>query len=162
MRILQSAAVLASTVALMSVAACGSSTAHPAATPSGTRRPGDFAAYASCLRQHGVNIPTARPTGRPAGGMFNGASRQALAACRSLAPRRSGRGMQEMQAFRSCLTDHGVSMPTPSPGMRPPGARRSPGTERFGGLNTSDPKTAKALKICRPLLPTRSPRPSPS
>jgi len=62
-----------------------------------------------------------------------------------------------------------VKLPTPTPGagrtpgaQRSPGARRTPGAGQFGGFDTSDPKVAKAMKICRPLLPTMSPRPSPS
>lgn len=174
MRIIQGGAVLASVAALLFSSACGSSdgttaSARPSASASAS---GGFAAYVDCLRQHGVKIPTARPSGRPTGrpaggGMFGGggANQAAVQACRSLAPRfQNGRGMQELQAFRSCLSDHGVTMPTPSPGaVRTPGARRTPGGGMFGGrFDTSDPKIAKAMKICRPLLPTRGPRPSPS
>lgn len=177
MRILTCGAVLVSAAALMTSAACGSSGGKAAASPSGSAASiagGDFAAYAQCLRQHGVNIPTAPPGGQPSGppgrrfGGLAGANREALQACRSLAPRPGGRGMQELQAFRSCMKDHGVSPATPSPGVprspgtgRTPGAFRSPGSGLPGRLNTSDPKVAKALKICRPLLPTPSPRPSP-
>lgn len=178
MRIIKGGVVLATAAALLGSAACGSSggTAAAASSSPAASGRGGFAAYAQCLRQHGVTIPTARPTpgqgGRPGGGFgFRGlasANPQALQACRSLMPQRRGPGMQAMQAFRSCLSDHGVTMPTPSPGaMRPqgartPGVRRSPGAGLFGRLDTADPKVAKALKTCRPLLPTFSPRPSPS
>ena len=167
MRILQGGAVLASVAALLFSAACGSSGGKASATPSGTSGSGGFAAYAGCLRKHGVNIPTARPSGRPSrrpgGGFFGGGNQRAMRACRSLAPQRQGGGMQEMQAFRRCLSDHGVRLPTPAPGaVRSPGVRRSPGAGRFGGFNTADPKVAKAMKTCRPLLPSLSPRPSPS
>lgn len=77
--------------------------------------------------------------------------------------------MQELQAFRSCLSDHGVKLPTPTPGARPPRGQRSPGARRtpgagglLGRFDTSDPKVAKAVKTCRPLLPTPTPRPSSS
>jgi hypothetical protein len=149
MRVLQGGAIVA--VLLLS-AACGSSgksAAAPSASASG------FAAYAACLRQHGVNVPTARPSGRP--GFVGGVNASARRACQSLAPQRQRQGLQELQAYRGCLSDHGVTLPRPS---RSPGARRSPGA--FGRLNTADPKVAKAVKICRPLLPTFSPRPSPS
>ncbi len=178
MRIIKGGVTLATAVALLGSAACGSSGGKATAsssTPAGSAS-GGFAAYAQCLREHGVNIPTSRPTARPGGraggfGFRNlaNANPQALQACRSLMPQRRGPGMQALQAFRSCLSDHGVTLPTPSPGaVRPPGAartpgvRRSPGAGMFGRLNTADPKVAKALKTCRPLLPTRSPRPSPS
>jgi hypothetical protein len=184
MRILQGGVLLASAAALLFSAACGTSGGKASAAPSGSASAsGGFAAYADCLRQHGVNIPTARPSmrpsgrpsGRPGGGFLGGANQQAIQACRSLAPQGGRRGfgfggrpMQETQAFRSCLSDHGVTLPTPTPGVRPPGAQRSPGARRapgaglFGRLDTSDPKVAKAFKTCRPLLPTFSPRPSPS
>lgn len=173
MRVLSGGVLLASATALLFTAACGSSGGKTSSSPSASAgAPGGFAAYAACLRQHGVNIPTARPTGQPNGGGFfggGGMNQQARQACQSLAPRGrfGGRGMQELQAFRSCLSDHGVQLPTPTPGARrPPGARRSPGARRtpgeglFGRFGTSDPKVAKAVKICRPLLPTPTPRPS--
>jgi hypothetical protein len=180
MRILNGGAMLASAAALVVAAAgCGSSGGKTAATPSGSAAgTGGFAAYAACLREHGVKIPTARPSGRPSGrpgrqgGGFGGSgqvSQEARNACQSLAPQGQRRGMQELQAFRSCLADHGVTLPTPTPGAvrspnagRTPGARRSPETRFLGGLKTSDPKVAKALQTCRPLLPTFSPRPSAS
>jgi hypothetical protein len=179
MRILQGGAVLASAAALLFTAACGSSSDKTSSASSASAGPG-MAAFTDCLRQHGVTIPTSRPTarpsgnasGRPGGGFFggDGADRQALQACRSLAPRRPGRGvaMQALQAYRSCLSDHGVKLPTPAPGAartpgapRTPGMRRSPGAGMFG-LNTADPKVAKAVKTCRPLLPSLTPRPSAS
>lgn len=182
MRILHGGVLLASAAALLFSAGCGSSGGKTSAAPSGSASAsGDFAAYAACLRQHGVNIPTARPTARPTGrstarpggGFFGGgANQQALQACRSLAPQRGGglgaRGMQELQAYRSCLSDHGVTLPTPSPGMRSPDAQRSPGARRtpgggfLGRFDTSDPKVAKAVRTCRPLLPTFSPHPRPT
>jgi hypothetical protein len=185
MRILHGGVLLASAAALLFSAGCGSSGGKTSAAPSpSASASGGFAAYTACLRQHGVNIPTTRPTarpsGRPGGGGFfgggggGGANQQAIQACRSLAPRRGAgggfgaRGMQELQAFRSCLSDHGVTLPTPTPGMRSPGAQRSPGARRtpgggfLGSFDTSDPKVAKAVKTCRPLLPTFSPRPRPT
>jgi hypothetical protein len=180
MRILHSGALLASASALLFSAACGSSGGNASATPSGrASASGGFTAFAACMRQHGANVPTARPTARPSrgdggGGFFgNGANRQAIQACRQLAPRGGAggfgaRGMQELQAFRSCLSDHGVTLPTPTPGARTPGAERSPGAHRtpgdglLGRFDTGDPKVANAVKICRPLLPTFSPRPRPA
>jgi hypothetical protein len=182
MRILHGGAMLASAAALFLCAGCGSSGGKATAAPSGSAGAtgaGGFAAYAACLRQHGANIPTARPSTRPSdqagqrgGGFrraFGGVSQQARDACQSLMPQGQRRGMQEMQAFRSCLADHGVTLPTPTPGAvrspdpsRTPGVRRSPGMRFLDGLKTSDPKVAKALQTCRPLLPTFSPRPSSS
>ncbi|GII65229.1 hypothetical protein Skr01_53140 [Sphaerisporangium krabiense] len=78
-------------------------------------------------------------------------TRQALEACRSLMPggfgqgRRPGGGMDAsaLQAFRTCMKDNGAELPE-NGGMR--------------GLKTEDPAIAKALKKCRPLLPTMPPR----
>lgn len=176
MRIIKGGVVLATAAALLGSAACDSSGGTAAASSSasaGSTRGGGFAAFAACLRRHGVNVPTVRPSDRLDGGFgfrnLGSADPQALQACRSLAPQRRGPAMRELLAFRSCLADHGVTLPTPSPGaMRSPGAartpgiRRSPGAGLFGRLDTADPKVAKALKTCRPLLPTFSPRPSPS
>lgn len=169
--------MLASAAALLLCGACGSSGGKASASPSGstgTARGNGFAAYAACLRQHGVNIPTARPSGQAGQGgggfrRFGQVSQEARQACQSLAPQRQRQGMQEMQAFRSCLSDHGVTLPAPTPGAvrspnanRTPGARRTPGMRFLNGLKTSDPKVAQAVKTCSPLLPTFSPRPSSS
>ncbi len=176
MRILRTGAVLASTAALLCATACVSSSGDKtSATPSGAARSSGaagFTAFADCLRQHGVKVPTARPSGRVGGGGgggsigggggFGGTNAKAVQACRSLMPQfgNRGRAMQELQAFRSCLSDHGVKQPTPDP-SRTPDARRVPGG-RFGQFDTSDPKFVKAMKVCRPLLPSRTPRPSSS
>ncbi len=180
MRTLHGGVLLASAAALLFTAACGSSGGGASATPSASgsgsaASSGGFAAYAACLRQHGANVPTVRPTvrptarpsGRAGGGFLGGADQQAVQACRSLAPRGLGGGlghaMQELQAFRSCLSDHGVKLPTAAPGARrTPGAARTPGGGLLGRFDTSDPKVAKAFKTCRPLLPSFSPRPSPT
>ncbi|MCX5387130.1 hypothetical protein [Streptomyces sp. NBC_00083] len=128
--------------------------------PAGSGRPGGW--------------PSGRPSGRPSGGArhsggggggggfggFGGgasadpAQRQAAQACASLRPQFGGRGAggdsTAMKAFTSCLKDHGVVLPSASPGAG--GGMR--------GLNTADPKTAGALGICKTLLPQRTPNPS--
>ncbi|MFJ4407065.1 hypothetical protein [Streptomyces sp. NPDC088910] len=114
-----------------------------------------------------------RPSGRPSGGFGGGsggfggfggesadpATQKAMEACASLRPQFNGqRGggpggdSSAFQAFTSCLKDHGVTLPTPSPTTRRGGFGFG-----FGDLNTSDPKTAKAYTTCKPLLPTRPP-----
>jgi hypothetical protein len=90
------------------------------------------------------------------------ATQQAMEACASLRPQFDGRGgpgaggggggdSTAYKAFTSCLKDHGVVLPTASPGASPGGAR---------GLDTADPKAAKAYETCRALLPERSASPS--
>ncbi|MFE9423815.1 hypothetical protein ACFYNO_12735 [Kitasatospora sp. NPDC006697] len=148
--------------------ATAASTGGAAASPSASDGKGaGMAAYTDCLRQHGVAIPTGRPSGRPTdrptdrpsgspggggGGFFGGGSadparQAAMQACASLRPQGgSGRGgnggfnSTAMQAFTSCLKDHGVTLPA-SGGLR--------------ALNTADPNTAAAYKTCEPLLPAR-------
>jgi hypothetical protein len=64
----------------------------------------------------------------------------ALAACRSKLPTGIGNPLNStaFQAYRSCLKDHGVTLPANG------GA---------GSINRSDPKVQAAMKICQPLLP---------
>jgi hypothetical protein len=71
-----------------------------------------------------------RPTPGPGGGFGRG--------------RFGGRDDSALRAFRTCMKDNGAELK--------PGA--------FRDLKTPDPKTAKALKKCRPLMPAR-PTPSP-
>ncbi|MFE9401624.1 hypothetical protein ACFYNY_07600 [Streptomyces sp. NPDC006530] len=155
------------------LAACSSSAsgaqtkpAAPAsASSSGSAQGMD--AYRQCLAQHGVTMAlrpsgSGRPrgTGRPGG--FGGgesadpAQRQAVQACASVRPRFGGRGAgggdgSALKAFSGCLKDHGVVLPSPSPGGG--GVR---------GLNTADPSTARAFQVCKALLSERRATPTPS
>jgi len=158
-------------------------TAQPSASGSASGS-AQFTAYRNCLSQHGVTMPTGRPGGggfsrnpsdRPTGGFsrnpsdrpsgrpggnggggfggFGGASadpsaQAALKACASLAPQGgfSGRGGASggpggtaLAAYTSCMKDHGITVPANG------GAR---------SVNTADPKTAAAYKVCKALLPT--------
>ncbi|WP_053730205.1 hypothetical protein [Streptomyces sp. WM6378] len=164
--------------ACSSSAAAPSTQAKPAASSSAGAKGMD--AYRQCLAQHGVTMaPRPSGSGRPegagrpsgaarrpgAGGGFGGfgggasadpAQRQAAQACASQRPQFNGRGGGDstaMKAFTSCLNDHGVVLPSASPGAG--GGMR--------GLNTSDPKSAQAFAVCKALLPQRhSGAPSPS
>ena len=63
----------------------------------------------------------------------------ALAACKSTLPTRgSVINNSAVQAYRSCLSDHGVTLPT---------------TGGAGSINRNDPKVAAAMKTCQALLP---------
>ena len=179
------------------LAACGSSSKTTAASNAKPGGANSIQAYVSCLNQHGVKItvpsgaartrPSGRPTGaRPSfspgagrsfpaggfggggfgggGGIFGNPSSPptgvsqstwtaALAACKSVQPtfNRSGGGgfgggnSTAFQAYLNCLQSHGVSA--------------SAGPNAF---NTSDPKTAAAMKTCAPLRPTGRPTAAPS
>ncbi|GGY43228.1 hypothetical protein GCM10010326_41860 [Streptomyces xanthochromogenes] len=168
--------------ACSSSAASGSAQAKPTASASAAAKGMD--AYRQCLAQHGVTMAprpsgsgrpkgAGRPSGatrRPGGGGFGGfgggasadpAQRQAAQACASERPQFNGRGAggadsTAMKAFTSCLKDHGVVLPSASPGAGGGGLR---------GLNTTDPKSASAFQVCKALLPQRrsdSPAPSSS
>ncbi|MFF1339727.1 hypothetical protein ACFVYT_17765 [Streptomyces sp. NPDC058290] len=130
-------------------------------------------AYRQCLAQHGVTMaPRPSGSGRPSGGTrgpgagadgWGGASggsgrgasadpqrREATQACADLRPQFNGRGGgpggdgSAMKAFSSCLKDHGVVLPSASPGGSP-----------VRGLPTSDPQSAQAFETCKALLPQR-------
>jgi hypothetical protein len=130
-------------------------------------------AYLTCLRQHGVNVPTARPsvrpTARPSGGFGSPSSamlkaRQACAKLRPAGGFGGGRFAAAFQAFRTCMASHGETIPSARPTAPPasPPASGAPRADRFlNGLNPADPKVAAALKACQPKLPT-FPRPSAS
>jgi hypothetical protein len=139
--------------------------ANAAPSASGGSQQAD--AYRQCLTQHGAKAPSGRPSGRPSGqpsggggGGFGGgqsadpAFQQAAQACASLRPQGGGFGgasgganASAISAFTSCMKDHGVVVPSASPGSQGNVMR---------GLNTADAKTAQAYTSCQALLPQRS------
>jgi hypothetical protein len=150
---------------LVLVAGCGvvgSSSSSPSSAS------GSFSAYQTCLRQHGVSIPTARPTGGPGGfggGGDSSAFQQARQACASLRPSGGfggggfgGQFASEIQAFRSCMAAHGETIPSTRPTAPPspePSASASSEPDRFlNGLNPANPGVAAAVKACQSKLPT--------
>jgi hypothetical protein len=181
------AVALASGAALL--VACGSSGSKSASSAGSSASAKSAAsgaagmdAYRQCLQQHGVTLPSGRPggggfggghpsgrpsswpTARPSGsaragrggwggfGGYAGASadpktQQAMKACASERPSFGGGASggtggfdsSAFKAFQSCLKDHGVAVASASP----------------GAYNTSNPKYAKAFKVCGVLLPQR-------
>lgn len=169
--------VVTGCAALLLAAGCGGSSGGGSGGTASSEANGRdrFSAYLDCLRGQGIAVPNAtrtgrpwpegsgRPTARPSGmpsvrpsGMPGGRGgvdrfrpegvddttwQKAQAACRSVLPtgRPSfGPGRRgESAAYRNCLSDHGVQL-----------------TE---GMNTADPKTARAMKACAVLRPTASP-----
>ena len=101
-----------------------------------------------------------RPPGGTGGGgrpsiSIPGVSQQdvqaAFSACQSKLPNGGrfgggGANAQDLQAYTSCLGDHGVKVPTPGSGAQPGGPAG------LGALR-SDPKFAAANKVCAALLP---------
>jgi len=125
--------------------------------------------------------PSNRPSARPSGGTGNGGGfggaggffgnqppagvdqatwDKAMQACASVRPSfgagNGGANNSELVAYRNCLTEHGVVLPS--------GAARGGGAGGgFAGLNTADPKVAAAMTACAPLRPTGgAPRPTPT
>jgi hypothetical protein len=131
--------------------------------PNGTR----LAAFRTCMSNHGITLPQRRRTGTGDSGAsgasgFTGGSggggggfanrfaqppagvdptkyQDALNACRSQLPTGGGNfNSSAFQAYRSCLQDHGVTLPAQG-GVR--------------SLKMSDAKVQAAMKTCQPLLP---------
>ena len=102
------------------------------------------------------------------GGFAGGAGGQkfqkAFQACRGTLPAggfRGGRGgdPQALQAYLSCLRDHGVNVPAFTRPSTPPAGGSGPVGPNGRGQSAlravrNDPKFAAANKTCRPLLPT--------
>jgi hypothetical protein len=111
------------------------------ARPSGSfsRPPGGFSRAPGASRG---------PGGGGFGGLFgspNPSTSAARAACASLLPAGAVGGGRTISAttfaaFKSCMSDNGVTITTTNP------------QQAMQGLNRSDPKTAAALKICQPIL----------
>ena len=145
--------IVAGMVAL-TLGACRSGTGS---TPEAAGR--RFAAYRQCLEDHGAT-PRARGTdpvtGNTADAATFGAARRA---CRGLRPagglRGGGIDAGPRAAFRRCMADHGVTLPTAGLPATGPGPKASGGVARGGmlnGLDRNDPVVAKALESCRSLL----------
>jgi hypothetical protein len=155
-------------VAVVILSGCGGGSGSPKkASPSTTVGSTNGAAgnaaslkkFQDCLAQHGVTIPSTTPGatfpaggpgaggdgpqgGPPGGPGGSGAPSAAIQACQSLAPAGlgSGRGQQALQAFVSCMSDHGVKLTAADPAV----------------LRTVD-RTTPAYKACSPLLPSGAP-----
>ena len=115
--------------------------------------------FDSCLKKHGVTVPTfgggTPPTGGAGGsnppGGFSGNSKMkaALKACSIYLPKGpqfgSGAGASStaFAAYRNCMTLHHVTLPKGTSGSAPPA----------GSAVTSNPNYKKANAACSALLP---------
>jgi hypothetical protein len=105
---------------LLGVSACGAAaTASPAAASSSS--PGGASAYLNCLREHGVTGSGRGTSGAsaPAGSTPSSSTiSNARQACASLRPSGGFGGAGGFSAalskFESCLSAHGVTLPSPS------------------------------------------------
>jgi hypothetical protein len=156
-------AVVVAGLATMLIAGCGSASGS---TPlAGSSSSPSFTAYLSCLRQHGVDVPTRSPSpgsfrgfGGSGSSSGNSTFQKAQQACASLRPSRGFPGgfggfSTAIKAFRSCMSDHGEPIPTTRPASPPPSG--SSRVDRFlNGLNPDNSKVAAALKACESKLPS--------
>ncbi|HUI49709.1 MAG TPA: hypothetical protein VL119_13510 [Acidimicrobiia bacterium] len=92
----------------------------------------------------GGGDPAARFNNPPAG-VDPTKYKDALAACRSTLPTGNGafQNNSAFAAYRSCLADHGVTLP----------AAGSAGNTTGTTFSRNDPKVQAAMKTCAPLLP---------
>ena len=159
-------AALAGGGVLALVTACGTATAAPgaagaavAATSSSASSAGaSQAAYVSCLREHGANVPTTMPTAKPTAGAATAHKGTgaipvaARTACASLRPHANQKNTA-LEAFDACMSAHGEAIPAKQPA---PAASPAPtGPARFlHGLNPDNAQVATDLKACEAKLPT--------
>jgi hypothetical protein len=139
-----------------------------AAAPAASGDTAARTAYRACLAQHGATLATG--TANKGAGTGSPADQAARQACASLRPaggfggNRGAIGATVLAAFRSCMSGHGVMIPTAAASATPTSS--STGTGRrggvLGGLNRNDPKVKAALAVCQKLLPSRGPSPSSS
>ncbi len=163
-------AVAVAGLVTMLVAGCGAASGSAASAGSSSS---SFSAYLSCLKQHGVSVPS--PSASPGGGFggfgnFGGsgsssnssAFQKARQACASLRPSFGSGGFpgggfsgfaSAIKAFRTCMSDHGEPIPTTRP-TSPPAAGSDPADRFLNGLNPGNSKVAAALKACESKLPS--------
>jgi len=159
-------------VAMLMAACGGGGTAAAKGSTSTTSRSASFAAYRTCLSQHGVTLPSfprgtgtsssTPPSGGFPGGGFGGAGAlrnnpkfaSAAKACNSLRPSggfgRSGFNSAAFDAYRNCLKLHGVTLPSGGPGSSTSGVPSVPPTT----FDTSNPTFQAAESACAALRPS--------
>lgn len=155
--------------ACSSAAASGSTTSKPSGAASST-------AYFDCLKQHGVTLPSftpgtsgsTRPSFVPGSGFTPGSGgggfrsnptfEKAATACKSLRPSggfggfggfggSGGFNSSAFAAYRNCLSLHGVTLPTRTPGTA--ASSTPPST-----FDESSPTVKAAMQACAALRPS--------
>ena len=162
-RILRYCAILIATPLVL--AACGGGSGSAKASASGdstttTAKGAQGAAFADCLKQHGVTLPAgfgnggppsggtpgSLPAGQTPGSLPAGVDTQKLqSAMQACGGGRGfpggGQNSQAFQAYTACLRDHGVKVPTQTGSSTPPTFDRN--SSAFAAAN----------KVCSALLP---------
>lgn len=162
---------IATAAVAFSLAGCGGSGGNDSAAATNTSTAGgDTDAFRDCLKEHGVDLPDdfgqggpgqgqppaggQAPTGPPSGGQPFGDDpelQEAFNACQDQAPAGTVGGApdsQALQAYTSCLRDHGVDIPDQSTSTST-GQSTTPPT-----FDRNDPDFAAASEACQALLPT--------
>src|SRR4051812_34964300 len=143
-------------------------TGLPTADTSGSASPsapgGDLAAFAACIRDHGVNVPQVAP-GTDAREWIreqaeaNPAFDAAAQACASLAPdvgsgeahQLTARELEQYRAFAVCMRAHDIEVSDPDPtGNMQVGGRLASATR---AELEADPGYRAAYDACKALLP---------
>lgn len=164
---------IAAAAAAVSLAGCGGGGGNSSAAATNTSAAGgDTNAFRDCLKEHGVDLPDnlgqgapgqgqppnggQPPTGQQGGGPPFGDNpkfQEALNACQDKAPAGGfggPRGSQELQAYTSCLRDHGVDVPDPSSSTSTSTGQSTPPPT----FDRNDPDFAAANEACQALLPS--------
>lgn len=164
--------VIAAAAAAVSLAGCGGGGGNSSGAATNTSADGgDTAAFRDCLKEQGVDLPDSfgqgapgqgqppnggqPPTGQQGGGQPFGDDpelQEAFNACQDKAPAGGLGGApnsQELQAYTSCLRDHGVDVPDPSSS-----SSTSTGQSTTPSFDRNDPDFAAANEACQALLPS--------
>ena len=144
--------VLVLAVLAVALGGCRSGGGSPSGHP--------FAAYRKCLEAHGVtphrriDLGTTSSTDPTTAASFT-AARQACSKFRPKGGLRGGElSGQRRHAFRRCLQDHGVTLPTTTTLV---GSPEGPRGGMLADINRNDPTVAAALKACRTELVRSTP-----
>jgi hypothetical protein len=160
---------------ILSLAAAGCGGASSAASSAGSSAAGagqkarlDFA---SCMRQHGVNVPDPGSGGGAGGGPPGGlnqntpAFQSAFTACRShlasafgnVSAAQRSQFRQQIVKFAACLRQHGQNVADPTFNDTPGAAPGGPGAGGPGGIfanvNRNSPAFQAATKACQGVQP---------
>ncbi|WP_219460320.1 hypothetical protein [Nonomuraea rhizosphaerae] len=140
-------------VTTSSAAPASSASASPTA---GVDREEQGRQFAACMRKNGVDMPDPDPDGGGAAfkalaGADENKVREALEACRSLAPVRDAKELtpedqDRMRQFTACMRENGVDMPDPDFSGK--------GDKNLArGFSDDDPDFKKAFETCRAKFP---------
>ena len=141
------------TTATLTTAAPTSGGAPAAAASSGGGPSAGLTDFLACMRDNGVSVP-AQASGGGAqppnlGGVDQAKLADAQKACQAKLPAGASPAAGSSSAFaayRSCMADHGVTLPTPAAGATP----QTPPSS----IDQSGGSVSAAQQACRGLLPT--------